>query len=85
MQRAAVSVMSNLAEGYVRRRPTEFHQFTSIAKASCAEVRLQLHVALDAGDLQPDEFTALMALAEEVGRLTGGLRASLARKLGSKA
>src|SRR5688572_32395151 len=37
IQRAAVSVMANLAEGYERRRRVEFHRYVEIAKASCAE------------------------------------------------
>lgn len=39
IQRAAVSIMANLAEGFERGKLTEFHQFISIAKSSCAEVR----------------------------------------------
>jgi four helix bundle protein len=79
IRRAAVSVMSNVAEGFERNRPTEFHQFLSVAKASCGEVRSQLYVALDAGYLDLSSFEILRSQAEEVSRITGGLRASVAR------
>ena len=78
--RAAVSVMSNIAEGFERNRAAEFHQFLSIAKASCGEVRSQLYVALDAGYLKQDVFDAMRSQAEEVSRITGGLRASVAQR-----
>ena len=51
LQRAAVSIMSNIAEGYERGSAKEFHRFLSIAKASCAELRSRLYVALDIGYL----------------------------------
>ncbi|MEA5514603.1 four helix bundle protein [Nodularia sp. UHCC 0506] len=79
MQRASVSVMSNIAEGFERNRPGEFHQFLSIAKASCAELRSQLYVALDVNYIQQSEFQQIFNQAEEVGRIIGGLRASLDR------
>jgi four helix bundle protein len=77
IQRASVSIMSNIAEGFERSRPAEFHQYLSTAKASCAEVRSQLHVAFDIGYLKTSEFEEILAQAEEVGRVIGGLRASV--------
>jgi four helix bundle protein len=80
VRRAAVSVMSNIAEGFERGKPSEFHQFLSVAKGSCAELRAQLYVALDAGYLSREVFDELMSAAVEVGRITGGLRAAVERK-----
>ena len=80
IQRAAVSVMSNIAEGFERNRRAEFHQFLSVAKASAAEVRSQLYVALDVGYLGQKEFQDLNAAANEVARVIGGLRQFVARQ-----
>jgi four helix bundle protein len=82
IQRAAVSIMSNIAEGFERNRPTEFHQFLSIAKGSCAELRSQLYVALDAGYLGEEVFGQLLAQAQEVAKIVGGLRAAVERNCG---
>jgi four helix bundle protein len=79
IQRAAVYVMSNIAEGFERNRATEFHQFLSTAKASCAELRSQLYVAFDIGYLEKAHSDQLLARAEEVARVIGGLRASVER------
>ena len=80
MTRAAISIMANIAEGFERGRLTEFHQFLSIAKASCAELRSLLYVALDARYLSIEEFESLKLKAEEVGKVLGGLRQSVERK-----
>ena len=80
IRRAAVSIMSNIAEGFERGRPSEFHQFLSVAKASCAELRAQLYVALDAGYINDEQFNELMLKAMEVGRIIGGLRSAVGRK-----
>ena len=80
IRRAAVSSMSNLAEGFERGRPAEFHQFLSVAKGSCAELRTQLYVALDVGYIGLQTFEGLMAQATEVGQILGGLRLSVERR-----
>ena len=73
--------MSNIAEGFERMRRREFHQFLSVAKGSCAEVRSHLYVALDAGYLDQKAFDRLMCQAEEMARVVGGLRASIGKNL----
>jgi four helix bundle protein len=47
IQRATVSIMSNIAEGFERGGNQEFCQFLYVAKGSCGEVRSQLYIALD--------------------------------------
>ncbi|HCI53575.1 MAG TPA: four helix bundle protein [Gallionella sp.] len=84
IQRAAVSVMSNIAEGFERSSSAEFHQFLVVAKASCAEVRCQLYVAIDVGYIDRATFDEIFVLAEEVARLVGGLRASVKKTVQNK-
>jgi four helix bundle protein len=79
MQRAAVSIMANIAEGFERNRKAEFHQFLSIAKGSCGELRSHLYVAWDAGYPEKDLFQDLLTRAEEVGKIVGGLRSSVSK------
>ena len=80
IQRAAVSIMSNVAEGFDRGSRPEFHKFLVIAKGSCAEVRSQLYVALDCGYISQQDFDTIVALAQEVAKIIGGLRASVQRQ-----
>jgi four helix bundle protein len=80
IRRAAVSIMSNIAEGFERGSSAEFHHFVCIAKASCAELRSQFYIALDVNHVDREQFERLMALATEVGRLLGGLRIAVARR-----
>lgn len=84
IQKASVSIMSNIVEGFERGGRGEFHQFLSISKASCAEVRSQLYVALDVGYLENQYFQKIMKKAEEVGRIVGGLRASVDKQRKAK-
>ena len=84
IQTAVVSIMSNIAEGFERGGLGEFHQFLSTAKASCAEVRSHLYVALDVGYIDTRTFQDLRTQSEEVGRIIGGLRASVAKQKQNK-
>ena len=72
MRRAAVSILSNIAEGFEREGNKEFLQFLSLAKGSCGEVRAQLYVALDQGYLKQAEFAKLSDEAIQVSRLIAG-------------
>jgi four helix bundle protein len=56
-------------------------QVLSIAKGSCAEVRLQLHAALDIGYIAQLQFNELRQRAVEVSRVVNGLRASIEKRL----
>jgi four helix bundle protein len=73
IRRASVSIMSNIAEGHDRSGTSEFVQFLATAKGSAAEVRCQLYVAADQGYIQESDLIQLNALAEETGKMVGGL------------
>ena len=68
IRRAAVSIMSNIAEGFESDSQKQFIKFLSYAKASAGEVRAQLYVTLDAGYLDPSQFEQLFDLAEKCSR-----------------
>jgi len=72
--------MANIAEGFERARQSEFHQFLSIAKSSCAELRSHLYVANDANHINANTFNDLMGLAQEVALILGGLRSAVRRR-----
>ncbi len=69
IQRASVSILSNIAEGFERGTKQEFLNYLYIAKGSAGEVRAQLYVALDAGYLNSEKFKDLNKLAEECSKL----------------
>ncbi len=71
IRRAAVSVMSNISEGFERGSNTEFLQFLYIAKGSCGEVRCQLTVAFDQGYIKAEEFEEMRDLTKKVSGTIG--------------
>ena len=77
MQRAAVSIMSNIAEGFERGSKREFGRFLLIAKGSCGELRSQLYVALDAEYVTQAQFESLTSQSAKVSRMLSGLHKSI--------
>ena len=80
IRRAAVSVMSNIAEGFERNSDKEFRRFLLIAKGSAGEVRSQLFVARDIGYLDEDTFHKLGHHCVEVSSMLAGLIRYLEQK-----
>ena len=59
IRRAAVSVMSNIAEGFERHSNQDFSRFLAISRGSSAEVRSQLYLAHSLGYISSDLFQKL--------------------------
>lgn len=72
IQRAAVSIPSNIAEGFGRGGNKEFLQFLSIAKGSLYELKTQLIIAFEIGYINEIEYNKLKNDAEEIGKLITG-------------
>jgi four helix bundle protein len=84
MQRAAVSIPSNVAEGAARRGRKEYHQFVYTARGSLSELDTQVEIAGQLGYLTPCESANLQAELDEVSRLLNGVIAYLSRDNGPK-
>ena len=76
IRRAAVSVPSNIAEGFGRDTPKEFAHFLSIARGSLYEVMTQLEIASRLGYLAQD--SGLYSQAESIGKMLNSLKKRLA-------
>ena len=68
IRRAAISVMSNIAEGFESRTDVQFINFLGMARASAGEVRTQLYIALDQQNITEEQFKGAYALADKSAR-----------------
>lgn len=73
IQRASVSIMNNIAEGFEQKSNKEFKHFLFIAKGSCGEVRSMLHLAKELNKISDKDFTKLHSLSEEISKLLSSL------------
>lgn len=76
MQRAAVSIASNIAEG-CERGGKDFGRFLRIAQGSAAELRTQVYIARKVGILNATDFDQLLPELKEISKMLTGLRKSL--------
>lgn len=71
-RRSAVSIMSNIAEGFARRTSKEFINFLTIAHASAAEVQSHLYIAFDQKYISPTKFSTLYKKIDEISKMIQG-------------
>lgn len=82
LQRAAVSVPSNIAEGAERDSKLDYIRFLRIAKGSAAELRTQCYIATRLGLLDADRSSHFTGECIQIGRMLQGLIKSLRAKAG---
>jgi len=80
LRRAAVSIPSNIAEGYNRLGGAEFRRFVSIARGSVAEVETQVAVAMALGFTDDEEIKSLSSQLDRLSKMLFGLHRRLARQ-----
>jgi four helix bundle protein len=81
MRRCAVSIPSNIAEGYRRGHRKEYVQFLHIAMGSCAELETQISIAKDLCWISDGDFDGLYASQDEVSRLLRKVISSMTRPI----
>ena len=81
MQRAAISIPSNIAEGCERDSRLDFIRFLRIAKGSAAELRTQTYIALKLEMIEKTEAEHLIAELKEISAMLQGLIRSLNRRI----
>ncbi len=71
--RAALSIPSNIAEGYERNSSREFIRFLKIAKGSCGELRTQLYISIEGGFLEKPLALQFIDETIEISKMLQGL------------
>lgn len=84
IRRAAVSIPSNVAEGYERESDIEFKRFLFIAKGSCGELRTQLYIAQVLNYIRKPDVETLLNECKELSSMLQGLIKRLKERINSK-
>lgn len=79
IQRAAVSIPSNIAEGAARKTRREYLQFLYIARGSVSELDTQLEIASRLGYIEERSYSSAQERLEELSRMLSALIAALSR------
>ncbi len=72
IERAAISVMNNIAEGFERKTNNDFKHFLFIAKGSCGEIRSMLHLAKETDKIDEATFNELHESSLEISKMLSG-------------
>ena len=81
LQRAAVSVPSNIAEGHGRKYTNDYLRFLSIANGSLMEVETQIQIAQRLNFINSEECTTILNQTSQISRMLSGLKAALKRNI----
>ena len=77
LRRAAISIASNIAEGYARQYKLEYIQFLSMAFGSCAELETQLIIGQRLSYGVSEQYEKAFSLLEEVSKMLNSMRRTL--------
>ena len=81
IERAGLSIPSNIAEGAERGSNKDFAHFLNFSKGSCGELRTQLYIARRLNELEKGSFDSLIRESREISAMLQGLRTSVLRNL----
>ncbi|MCF7836746.1 four helix bundle protein [Candidatus Gracilibacteria bacterium] len=84
MRRCAVSIVSNIAEGYARSTRKDYAHFLSNSLGSCAELETQILLSKEFNFLNEEQVKKLLTNLEEVGKMLTVIRKKLLNPLGVK-